>query len=134
MAKKILLVEEEPTMQQYYEDLLEKEGYEVFVSLDGKSAVRLMNKQTFDLILLDIFMPILNGIEILEMIKAGKIKKVQGSILILTNLEPENIQELRELYQKHDNNPENLSVKEHIVKGRISEEEFLRKIRKNFLY
>ena len=75
MAKKILLAEDEENLRRLYEEELEEEGYEVFTAGDGKEALREFEKRKPDLIVLDIIMPLMGGIEALRKIRE-KDKKV----------------------------------------------------------
>ncbi|NOR15558.1 MAG: response regulator, partial [Candidatus Aminicenantes bacterium] len=61
MAKKILIIEDEPGIQLSVRDELESEGYSVFSADDGESGLKLAKKETLDLIILDIMLPALNG-------------------------------------------------------------------------
>jgi two-component system, OmpR family, response regulator VicR len=64
--KKILIVEDEKSLAQAYQTILEKNGYAVQLAYDGEEALELIEKGAVDLILLDINMPKMNGIEMLK--------------------------------------------------------------------
>ena len=66
LKKKILIVEDERMLNEAYEDILKKEGYEVVVAFDGKEALELTKELEPDLILLDLRMPRVGGIEFLR--------------------------------------------------------------------
>lgn len=61
---KILLVEDEKQMSMFIEMELTHEGYEIDTAYDGREALKKAEKNNYDLILLDIMIPILNGIEV----------------------------------------------------------------------
>ena len=61
---KILLVEDEKQMSMFIEMELKHEGYEVDAEYDGREAVAKVMNNEYDLILLDIMIPSLNGIEV----------------------------------------------------------------------
>lgn len=61
--KTILLVEDTPVNQQVAQKLLSKSSYTVTIAENGKCAVDLVQAQNFDLILMDIQMPVMNGLE-----------------------------------------------------------------------
>ncbi|URZ17148.1 response regulator transcription factor [Clostridium felsineum] len=63
---KILLVEDEKQMSMFIEMELTHEGYEVEVSYEGRDALKKMESNEYDLVLLDIMIPNLNGIEVLR--------------------------------------------------------------------
>ncbi|MBL7924211.1 MAG: response regulator transcription factor [Bacteroidia bacterium] len=60
---KILLVDDEPDILEFMEYNLKKEGYEVFLAKNGKEAVEMARKERPHLIILDIMMPVMDGIE-----------------------------------------------------------------------
>ena len=64
--KKILIVEDEHTLNEAYQMILRKGGYEVYVAYDGEQALAVTNDTEPDLILLDLRMPRLSGIEFLK--------------------------------------------------------------------
>jgi len=61
---KILLVEDEDDTVRMYRDLLESEGYEVLVAGDGESALAILETARPDLILLDLLLPGMDGVEV----------------------------------------------------------------------
>lgn len=62
----ILIVEDEPELAEVYQTLLAQAGYDVTVTHNGKGALEAVAKQEPNLILLDLRMPIMNGVEFLE--------------------------------------------------------------------
>jgi len=69
VGKRILAVDDEVIMREVYMAILSDEGYEVTVAKDGLEAVKALEVETPDLVLLDIEMPKLNGWEFLEIIR-----------------------------------------------------------------
>jgi CheY-like chemotaxis protein len=61
---KILLVEDQFINQKLMKNVLEKSGYEVTAASDGEAALKLLSETKFDIILMDIQMPELNGYEV----------------------------------------------------------------------
>lgn len=70
MSFKILIIEDELTLLQTLKLNLELEGYETFTCESGGHAISQVNTHTPDLILLDIMLPVLNGIEVYKQLKA----------------------------------------------------------------
>ncbi len=86
-GKKILLVEDETELRELYEMLLTDEGYDVVAKPDGKSGMEEIDKGGFDLVLLDIMLPFIDGLEILERIsKDSESKQKANTVVLLTNL------------------------------------------------
>jgi DNA-binding NtrC family response regulator len=67
--KKILVVDDEESLRTVLSTELLSEGYEVGTAADGDEAITEMGKTAFDLILLDIKMPRMNGFEVLKHVK-----------------------------------------------------------------
>ena len=51
---------------------LQRQGYRVTMAVDGRQALDIMSQQPFDLVLLDIMLPVMNGYEVLEHLKADE--------------------------------------------------------------
>ncbi len=69
MAAKILVVEDEEKFARFIEMELTHEGYEVTKAFDGRTGLDLAESGQFDLILLDIMLPGLNGMEVLRRLR-----------------------------------------------------------------
>lgn len=78
--QKILLVEDEPNIARFVELELTHEGYEVVKEEDGREGLRLAEAGGFDLVLLDIMLPGLNGLEVLRRLR----KSSQLPVIMLT--------------------------------------------------
>jgi len=73
---KILLVEDQFINQKLMKNVLEKGGYEVIPASDGESALKLLSENKYDIILMDIQMPELNGYEVAK--KFREMEKISG--------------------------------------------------------
>jgi len=74
---KILIVDDTVKNIQIAMNILRNEGYKMFYAKSGKMALTLLEEHSFDLILLDIMMPELNGFEVCEIIKSNEnLKKI----------------------------------------------------------
>ncbi|MDA1677084.1 response regulator transcription factor [Bacillus cereus group sp. TH152-1LC] len=69
MAHHILLVEDDISIQEMVEKYLIKEGFQVTIASDGEEGVNTYLKGSFDLIILDIMMPKLDGLEVVRIIR-----------------------------------------------------------------
>jgi len=81
--KKILLVEDEAHVVSFIKKGLTEEGYEVTAAMEGKTGLQLAIENNFDLIILDIMLPGINGLEVCESIRRVNTKV---PILFLTAL------------------------------------------------
>lgn len=66
---KILIVDDVPKNIQMAMNILKNEGHKMFYAKDGKMALKLISEQNFDLILLDVMMPEINGFEVCAKLK-----------------------------------------------------------------
>ena len=69
MKKKILAVDDEENICLLYDEEFKDEGYNVITAKTGKEAIKLFEKEKPDIVILDINMPEMNGIEILRILK-----------------------------------------------------------------
>lgn len=84
--KKILFIEDEAALQKAIGDLLREQGYEVISAIDGKNGLDLARKLKPDLILLDLILPKMHGLKVLEDLKRDTATKTVP-VIILTNIE-----------------------------------------------
>lgn len=88
MGKKLLIIEDEAAIQNVLSEPLTCAGYEVSTALDGLEGINLFHRQEFDLILLDILLPKLDGYKVCERIR----EESQIPIILLTALDTEDAQ------------------------------------------
>ncbi len=89
--KRILLVEDEFFIRDLYERYLKKNGYEIISAVDGQDGLDKALANPVDLILLDIMMPKMTGIEVLEKIKEDSSPAKDTPVYLLTNQVQESI-------------------------------------------
>ncbi|MBC8531005.1 response regulator transcription factor [Gehongia tenuis] len=80
MAKRILVVDDEPLIVKGLKYSLEQDGYEVDSAADGEEAIQKFEAGSFDMILLDVMLPKMNGIEVCQRIR----EKSNVPIIMLT--------------------------------------------------
>ncbi len=79
----ILLVEDDAINQKITKILLEKEGFQVIVAENGIKAIEALEKQTFDLVLMDVEMPEMNGYEATRHIRSHESDRIDSQIPII---------------------------------------------------
>jgi CheY-like chemotaxis protein len=82
---KILIVEDDPLMSRMYQKIFTFEGYEVEMAGDGEEGLEKVRSSRPTLILLDVMMPKMNGLQALEKLKADPETKAIP-VVMLTNL------------------------------------------------
>lgn len=115
-SKKILVAEDEQAMAHALDIKLTKEGYEVAVANNGEIAIDFLKKQNFDIVLLDIMMPKVDGFEVLKYVQGNKIKT---PVVITSNLsQPEDKEKAKKM-----------GAVDFFVKSDISINEIVAKVR-----
>ena len=117
--KKILFIEDEESLQKTIADAFSKEEFEIVSALDGENGFRLAKEEHPDLILLDLRLPEMGGIEVLEKLKKDEATK-DIPVIILTNVE-----EMREIQRAID-----LGATTYLVKINYKLEEVVEKVKK----
>jgi len=109
LKKKIMLVDDDPLIIRMYQNKLSTDGYNVVTAINGEEGVLKAKKEKPDLILLDLMMPKMNGVETLKLLKKESDTK-DIPVIILTNLEDkgEDVEKAKEL-----------GAKEYLVKAKI---------------
>ena len=88
MDKKILIIEDEAAIQKILSEPLTYAGYKITTASDGLEGINIFHEQDFDLILLDIMLPKIDGYTVCEMIR----QESQIPIILLTALDTEDAQ------------------------------------------
>lgn len=86
--KRVLCIEDEQFISDMYARALNKAGYNVSVELDGGAGLKAAQTNQFDIILLDLMVPTMTGIEILRHLRnPAETPSLKAKIIITTNLE-----------------------------------------------
>lgn len=85
-ATRILIVEDDQFLREFYQELLQLEGFTIDVAADGQVALQKIVAGGWNLILLDIMLPKLDGIGILRSLQTTPPQQKNGPIVVLTNL------------------------------------------------
>lgn len=119
--KKIMIVEDDSFVMDIYHTKLEQENFEVIEAVNGVEAMKKLQEVSPDIILLDIIMPYMDGLEVLQKIKGDdKLKNIP--VVLLTNLS-----------QKEEvNRGLELGANDYLIKSHFTPSEVLEKI-KNYI-
>ena len=80
---KILIAEDERMMQKAISFKIEKAGYAVDIAIDGQQAKEKLEANTYDLVVLDLMMPYVSGMELIEFVKK---KSSSCPVIVLSSL------------------------------------------------
>lgn len=115
--KKILIVEDDNFVAEVYSTKLLEMGHEVQIARNGEEGLAAVGQEKPDLILLDIIMPVMGGIEMLNELKQKEEWK-NIPVILLTNVgEKDSIQKVR-----------NLGVQDYLIKSHFTPAEVIEKI------
>lgn len=89
--KKILIAEDDFFIRDIYSKVFSLSGYEVVVAVDGVEALDKIKAEDYDMILLDIMMPRMTGIDVLKNVRSLEEPKKSVPIFIITNLGQQNV-------------------------------------------
>ncbi len=91
-VKRVLVVEDDQYIRELYIDILQDEGYDVDHAVDGEEGYQKMHAGGYDIVLLDIMLPKMDGIKILEKLRNETPSITPNkAILVLSNLGQETI-------------------------------------------
>jgi DNA-binding response OmpR family regulator len=93
--KKIHLIEDDPLLSRMYERLFTIHDFDFMVDLDSQVGLERVKTEKPDLVLLDIMMPNLNGLEVLKLLKSDDATKAIPVVMI-TNVEDDDTQKQAE--------------------------------------
>jgi CheY-like chemotaxis protein len=119
-AKTIMIVEDEKAIREIYEIILKSAGYKILSAANGAEAIVGLSTIKPDLILLDLMMPVMDGVDTLKSIRASPETK-SIPVIILTNIGASEVPS--EIVDEN--------VREILVKVELSPEQLLQKINKS---
>lgn len=97
---KILLAEDDLFLRDIYTEILKSEGFEVTSAIDGEETLLQIKKGGWDLVLLDVIMPKLTGVEVLKKLKGMKPRSLAKHIVFMSNTD--DIKSLEEVVDMTD--------------------------------
>ena len=119
MTKLILIVEDEPILQEMYQQRFEQAGFKVITANDGEEGLEQTRKLKPDLILLDILMPKKNGLDLLKNIRQES-EIAQTKVVAFSNFDD----------QKSKDAATELGVVEYLIKTNYTPTEVVEEIKK----
>lgn len=120
IPKTILLVDDDPLIIRMYENKLSLEGYRVLTVTNGEEAIARALREKPDLVLLDVMMPKMNGVETLKFLKTDS-KTASIPVIFLTNLGDK---------REDVENSKKLGALDYIVKSEISLKDLAERVKK----
>jgi two-component system chemotaxis response regulator CheY len=96
MAKTILIVDDSESIREVVNFTLEKEGFNVLVGVDGQDAQKHLNGDKIDLIITDLHMPNMDGIEFIKVVRSNDNYKMIPILFLTTESQNEKKMEAKE--------------------------------------
>lgn len=119
MPKKVLIIEDEEILMNLLQRKLIQEGYEVAIARDGDEGLKSMKDDAPDLILLDILMPRVGGIEVMEAMQKDEGLKGIPVVIISNSGQPVEIDKAQKL-----------GAKDWLIKTEFDPREVVEKVKK----
>jgi len=116
--KKILLVEDDQFLRTLYTDLLKAENFIVEEAVDGEEAYNKIKTCGWDLILLDVVLPKMDGLQVINKLRTESPETVKQKIVLLTNLDKSSLE--KEVGQMGY---------QYLIKSDLNPEQFVNKIK-----
>ena len=82
----VLIIDDDLHIREIYKEAVQQAGHHPVVAINGKQGLKLIQEGGFDLIFLDVMIPIIDGIEILQQLKKSPPIKPNGPIYLITSL------------------------------------------------
>lgn len=90
MAQKVLIIEDDQSLREVYAEVLRDDGFDVDEAINGVDGLKKAQEKSYDLVLLDIMLPKIDGLELLKELRDSP--ETKGlKIVLLTNLGRESI-------------------------------------------
>ena len=115
--KKILVVEDDEFLREIYLEILKDASYSVDSAIDGQEAYDKIKVGGYDLVLLDILLPKMDGLQVMEKLQAESAAKANKAVVFLTNLD--NDEQIKEALRLGDG---------YLIKSQLTPENLLKEI------
>ncbi len=114
----MLIIDDDPFIRELYEEVFRGQQFDVSLADNGAAGLALLLEGGYDVVLLDVMMPKLDGFGILTKLKETPSKKPNGPILLLTNLDHTQSREMAQT----------LGVHSYIVKANVLPPELVARV------
>jgi CheY-like chemotaxis protein len=121
--RKILIAEDDFFIRDIYSKVFSLSGYDVAVAVDGADALDKISNQQFDMVLLDIMMPRMTGIDVLKNVRSLQTPQKSTPIFIITNLGQQNV--IEEAFK--------LGMDGYILKSQVTPQQIVDEINNYFI-
>lgn len=108
-GKRVLIVEDDRFLRRACQARLEQQGYTILTAADGEEALRIARTEIPDLILLDLLMPKLNGLEVLRVLRSEEGTRTIPVLVLSNSSRQEDVETIR-----------NLGISGYYVKANLS--------------
>ncbi len=120
MNKRILVIDDDLYLRELYQEFLKNAGYEVDTAIDGEEGIKKLIQDGYDLVLLDMMMPKIDGLGVLTKLSQTQPPPKNGPIILLTNLGHEPV--IQEALQK--------GAAAYLIKADITPDKILDEVKK----
>lgn len=116
---KILIVDDDVYLRELYEEILKDEGFDVTTAVDGEDAIGKLSQGGYDLTLLDVMMPKVDGLGVLKKLHETPPATPNKTILLLTNLAQDPI--VKQAME--------LGAKSYLIKADLTPDQLIEKVK-----
>jgi CheY-like chemotaxis protein len=120
MNKRILVIDDDLYLRELYEEILKNAGYEIDTAIDGQEGIEKIKQDGYDLVLLDMMMPKIDGLGVLTQLSQTQPPPKNGPVILLTNLGHEPV--IQEALQK--------GATAYLIKADITPDQLLEEVKK----
>jgi len=118
---KIMFIEDDIILSRAYQNKLEMEGFEVDTARDGLEAIQKLGFNDYDLILLDLILPKINGFDVLKQLRSSGWPAAKKPVIVFSNLgDSTDIKQAR-----------GLGADDYLVKANLSPNQVVEKVREH---
>lgn len=117
--QKIFFIEDDAILARAYQTKLTMEGFEVDLAIDGEEAIQKLETNDYDLVLLDLILPKINGFDVLKRLRNSEWTSAKKPVIVFSNLgNASDIDQARES-----------GADDYLVKASLSPNQVVEKIR-----